>query len=83
MKIVEKLDKKELENMASKWFEMSLMAQLGNVGSEISRAINWRNKNNIEQTKKAFFRALELIYLTIEDKKTSKDYAKSPECARF
>ncbi|HLD77382.1 MAG TPA: hypothetical protein VI861_04555 [Rickettsiales bacterium] len=64
------LQHKELA--ASKWFRMDLMAQLGNVGSEVSRALSWRKKNNFEQSNKAFFRALELIYLTIEDKKNIK-----------
>lgn len=52
-----------------RWFQMSLMEQLGNVGSEVSRAINWKNKNNFANSQAAFMRALELIDLTILDKK--------------
>lgn len=52
-----------------RWFEFSLMEQLGNVGSEISRAINWKNKGNQKYSWQAFLRALELIDLTIADKK--------------
>lgn len=52
-----------------KWFEMSLVEQLGNVGSEVSRAINWKNKNNLSNSRQAFFRALELLEFTISDKK--------------
>ena len=52
---MQNLQHKELA--ASKWFEMNLMTQLGNVGSEVSRAINWRQKNNIEQMKNNLFMA--------------------------
>jgi ABC-type antimicrobial peptide transport system ATPase subunit len=48
---------------------MTLMEQLANVGSEVERAINWKSKNNAEYSQKAFFRALELISFTIEDKR--------------
>lgn len=54
---------------AGRWFEMSLMQQLGNVESEVSRAINWKNKNNAANSQAAFVRALELIDLTIIDQK--------------
>lgn len=55
-----------------RWFEFSLMQQLGNIGSEVSRAINWKNKGNKEYCLKSLFRALELIYLTVEDPKNNK-----------
>jgi hypothetical protein len=57
------------ELAAGRWFQLSLMEQLGNVGSEVSRAINWKNKGNSENSQKAFVRALELIDFTVEDKK--------------
>lgn len=52
-----------------RWFQMSIVEQLGNVGSEVSRAINWKAKNNLTNSRQAFFRALELLDLTISDKK--------------
>lgn len=52
-----------------RWFQMSMVEQLGNIGSEVSRAINWKNKGNSINSFKAFERALELIDLTITDKK--------------
>jgi len=58
---------KELAN--EKWFEYSLIEQMANIGAEIGRAINWRRKNNLEYSKKAFFRGLELLSLTIDDPK--------------
>ena len=52
-----------------RWSQMSIVEQLGNVGSEVSRAINWKAKNNLANSHQAFFRALELLDLTISDKK--------------
>jgi len=54
---------------AGRWFQFSLIEQLANVGSEVLRAINWKNKNNKEYSKMAFERALELFDLTIADPK--------------
>lgn len=57
------------KNLASgKWFEMNFFEQMANVGSEVERAILWREKNN-DYSQKAFERALELLDLTIADKK--------------
>jgi hypothetical protein len=42
---------------------------MANVGSEIERTIKWRSKGNDEYGRMAFFRALELLYLTIADPK--------------
>lgn len=52
-----------------RWQQFSLMEQLANVGSEVSRALNWREKKNLAYSEKAFFRALELLILTIADPK--------------
>ena len=49
-----------------RWAQMSLPEQMLNIGSEISRANRWKSKDNEEQCRKAVFRALELISLTIE-----------------
>jgi hypothetical protein len=48
------------------WAKLSLMEQLGNIGSEVSRAGNWQNKNK-EIFNGAVERALELFDLTLED----------------
>ncbi|TAN32628.1 hypothetical protein EPN28_03850 [Patescibacteria group bacterium] len=50
-----------------RWFELSLCEQLGNVGSEVGRAANWRRKNQGEQSEKAIERGMELLDLTIAD----------------
>ncbi|MCS7232087.1 MAG: hypothetical protein RMJ67_08125 [Elusimicrobiota bacterium] len=56
----------------NKWFKLSLVEQMANVGSEVIRAINWRRKGDFEYSKRAIERALELLYLTIEDPKNKK-----------
>ncbi|HEX2956703.1 MAG TPA: hypothetical protein VHO70_07720 [Chitinispirillaceae bacterium] len=60
------------EYASGKWFTMSLCEQMGNIGSEIERTISWRNKGNREYSIQAFYRALELLYFTIKDKKNRK-----------
>lgn len=51
---------------AGRWQQLSLMEQLGNIGSEISRALNWRDKDQ-KSYENAIDRALELLDLTISD----------------
>lgn len=57
------------ELAAGKWRELTLMEQLGNVGSEVGRTILWKKKGDTDQSRKAFERALELMDLTIQDPK--------------
>jgi hypothetical protein len=61
------------KNLAGgKWNELSFFEQMANVGSEVERVIKWKNKNNAEYSRLAFERALELLDLTISDKKNKK-----------
>ena len=53
---------------AGRWFELSLAEQLGNIGSEVSRARNTQNTNP-QRFEKAIERALELFYLTLSDRR--------------
>jgi len=55
-----------------RWFQMSFFDQMANIGSEVERALNWKTKNNTAYTQKAFVRALELIDLTLEDRKNHR-----------
>ncbi len=48
------------------WQKLSFYEQMGNVGSEISRALNWQNKDE-KSYNNAIDRALELLDLTISD----------------
>lgn len=50
-----------------RWFTLTLAEQLGSVGSEVGRALNWQKKNNQAYFQKAADRALELLDLTIAD----------------
>lgn len=52
-----------------KWFKFSLFEQLANVGMDIERTIRWRKKGNLEYSKQAFERALELLDFTVADPK--------------
>lgn len=52
-----------------RWKKFSFAEQMANVGSEIIRAINWKNKGNQQYSDSAFVRGLELLDLTIADKK--------------
>ncbi|MEO0095710.1 MAG: hypothetical protein ABIL18_05860 [candidate division WOR-3 bacterium] len=54
-----------------KWFQFSFIEQMAHIGSEVNRAINWREKNR-EYSIKATERALELIDLTIIDPKNKR-----------
>ncbi|MBI2775539.1 hypothetical protein HYX58_06020 [Candidatus Dependentiae bacterium] len=57
---------------AGRWFELPLVEQLANVGSDIERTIRWRDKGNLEYSRDAFERALELLFLTVADPKNRK-----------
>ncbi|KKP35442.1 MAG: hypothetical protein UR26_C0005G0056 [candidate division TM6 bacterium GW2011_GWF2_32_72] len=58
---------KDLAN--GRWFELSLVEQLANIGSEVERTILWKQKGNTQWSQKAFERALELIDLTVSSPK--------------
>ena len=52
-----------------KWHKMSLVEQMGNIGSEVFRLINLKEKGDFGNAQSGFIRTLELIDLTIEDKR--------------
>lgn len=56
---------------SGRWFELTLMEQMGNIGSEVGRAIKWRGQND-QRSEDAFFRALDLFDLTVSDKRLHK-----------
>ena len=51
---------------AGRWAQMPLSEQMANIGSEVSRALNWKRKENEKYCLKSVVRALELIALTID-----------------
>jgi hypothetical protein len=70
------------ELAAGRWNELSLCEQLGNVGSEVERALKWRAKHNPEYCLRAADRALELLDLTMacpENRVRLKEIARTRE----
>ncbi len=49
-----------------RWQKLSLVEQMANIGSEVNRALNWQNKDQV-LFKRAIERGLELFDLTLED----------------
>jgi hypothetical protein len=51
------------------WLKLTRSQQLGNIGSEIARARHWSVHNDDVNRKKALERALELLDLTLDDRR--------------
>ena len=66
---------------AGRWHELTLAEQLGNIGSEVSRASKWRGRNEQLATG-ALERALELLDLTLADPRLRGSVARLREIAR-
>jgi hypothetical protein len=66
---------------ADAWWGLSLAEQLGNIGSEISRAERWKTRNP-EISRAAFFRALQLLDLTLADPRLRESRPRLREVAR-
>lgn len=66
---------------AGRWAELSIAEQFGNIGSEISRALKWRDRNP-SIARGAFERALELLDLTLDDPRHRQAPARLREIAR-
>jgi len=49
------------------WEKLNFFEQMANIGSEVERAISWKNKGRPERSRNAFFRALELLDFSIGD----------------
>jgi hypothetical protein len=56
------------------WQKKSFLEQMSNIGSEVYRAINWRENNNEEYSLLAFNRSLELFDLSKKSKLTYSQY---------
>lgn len=65
---------------AGRWFTFSLAEQLGNIGSEVERAISRKNSGDEKESGKALNRGLELFDLSLQDPRWS--YPKLKEIAR-
>jgi len=60
------------QGLQSRWKDFSIYEQMANIGAEVGRAIKWRKKKNLEMSQMAFYRALELIDFTVDNKKNNK-----------
>jgi len=70
------------EDLASgRWWQLSLHEQMGNVGSEVGRAIRWRSRN-AEIAYGAVERALDLMDLTLDDPRHRQSLPSLRELAR-
>jgi len=54
---------------AGRWQTLTLMEQLGNIGSEVGRAIRARERDDPQRLAGALERALELFDLTLDDRR--------------
>ena len=63
-----------------RWRTLSFMEQMANIGSEVSRALNWQEKGNVSHSLFAYERALELLGLTIDD---PRNLARARELTRL
>jgi len=65
-----------------RWSKLSLAEQMSNIGSEVIRALRWKEKGNSKYAKEANLRALELFDLTLSNKVNEaslKEVARSRE----
>lgn len=67
------------ELTSEKWQKLSFFEQMANIGAEMGRSINWKEKDANKSTS-AFERGLELLDLTIED---TKNKSKLKELCRL
>jgi len=66
---------------AGRWWQLSLVEQLGNVGSEFSRALKWKHRDP-RIARGAVERLLELMDLTLADPRHLRSVARLREIAR-
>lgn len=52
-----------------KWQRLNIFEQLGNIGSEVSRAKYWQDKGDIDKRNSSLERSFDLLDLTSADKK--------------
>lgn len=74
------MNQQHKELAAGRWKELSLCEQMANIGSEVSRALSWREKGNTEYARKAAARALELLDLSLD---SVESYPTLKEIARL
>lgn len=51
------------------WYKMPVTMQISNIGSEVARAIRWKNKDNTQRMTMFCEKAVEFLQLSISDPK--------------
>ena len=69
-------------DLVSRWCTFSLAEQMGNIGSEVSRALKWRARNTA-LAQGAVERAVELIDLTLDDPRIRESAERLREICRL
>jgi len=59
-------------NFLKKWFKLTSIEQMANIGAEVGRAINWKKRGEKKLSLNALFRALDLIDASVCDQKNKK-----------
>ena len=52
-----------------RWFEMGIGEQISNIGSEVNRAIKYKNRTEEDKKRRFYEKAVELLNLTCADPK--------------
>ncbi len=52
---------------SGRWFALTIAEQMGNIGSEVSRAVIWEKQGDMQRRENATDRMLELFDLTLAD----------------
>jgi len=58
--------------LADRWNDMTIFEQMANIGAEVGRVMSWKKKKNEKMLMNAFYRAIELIDMTVQDPKNIK-----------
>ena len=54
---------------SGRWFKLSVIEQMANIGCDVERTIQWKKNGDLEESKRAFDRSLELLDFTKADPK--------------
>jgi hypothetical protein len=71
------------ELATGRWHAFPLVEQMAHIGSEVERALNWKQKGNADYSIRAYERALELLDFTLDDPRHVngvKEIARVREC---
>lgn len=61
------------EALASgRWFKFTLVEQMANIGTDVDRAIRYKQQGDLEASQAALYRALELFDFTVDDPKNRR-----------